>query len=244
MWYFSAAWFLPSWIVFELVATKLPHYTMPLLPALALPVAAALLDGAGTHTRTWIRWIAAILLALPAIGLAVAAFAGPVFLGAWPSPPGVVIMALGAVFAIGAASRVLRGRAIHAFPAVILTAICVAVGFWGFVGPALTPIWVSPRLIQAIDEIPGCADRQTREVVTSGFHEPSFIFLEGTRTRIISPKGAAEFLAQFTGDDPGICRVAAVESREEPAFFWRRPRRLVLCRRREKKGRRPQYQWR
>ncbi|MCX2722898.1 ArnT family glycosyltransferase [Roseibium salinum] len=216
---FSAAWFLPSWIVFELVATKLPHYTMPLLPALALPVAAALLDGAGTHTRTWISLDcgdpAGTACHRPGRGR----FRRAGLPGCVAVAPGVVIMALGAVFAIGAASRVLRGRAIHAFPAVILTAICVAVGFWGFVGPALTPIWVSPRLIQAIDEIPGCADRQTREVVTSGFHEPSFIFLEGTRTRIISPKGAAEFLAQFTGDDPGICRVAAVESREEPAFL-------------------------
>lgn len=33
---FCLAWALPSWLVFELVSTKLPHYTMPLYPALAL----------------------------------------------------------------------------------------------------------------------------------------------------------------------------------------------------------------
>jgi 4-amino-4-deoxy-L-arabinose transferase-like glycosyltransferase len=33
---FCVAWIVPSWIVFELVATKLPHYTMPLYPAVAL----------------------------------------------------------------------------------------------------------------------------------------------------------------------------------------------------------------
>jgi len=216
---FAAAWFVPGWIIFELVSTKLPHYTMPLLPALALPVAAAMLDGAGSHTKTWLRWVAAVLLALPAVGLAVAAFAGPFVLGVWPSPPGAVVMALGAVFAIAAARRFLRGPVVHAVPAVAMTAICVAVGFWGFVGPALTPIWVSPRLVQAIGEIPGCANPQTRMVVTSGFHEPSFIFLQGTGTKIVSPKAAAEFLAQPSETGAGTCRIAAIESREEDAFL-------------------------
>lgn len=215
---FACAWFVPSWIVFELVATKLPHYTMPLLPALALPVAAAMMEGAGTATRSWVRWIAAALTALPALGLAVAAFAGPILLGAWPSPPGAVIVALGAVFGIAAAARLLRGPALYAMPAVSLTAICVAVGVWGFVGPALTPIWVSPRLVAALDEIPGCADQDRRRVVTSGFHEPSFIFLEGTETRIVSPKEAAAFLAEPASADPGSCRFAAIESREQAAF--------------------------
>lgn len=216
---FAAAWFVPSWIVFELVATKLPHYTMPLLPALILPVAAALIEGAGSGTRTWLRWLAAILLVTPAVGLAAAAFAGPFVLGAWPSPPGAVLMAIGAVFAVIAAARLLRGPALHAFLPVCVTAICIAIGFWGFVGPALTPIWVSPRLVEAIDTIPGCADRATRQVVTDGFHEPSFIFLEGTATRIVPPKGAAEFLAAASADADAVCRVAAVESREETAFL-------------------------
>ncbi len=33
---FLLAWLVPSWCVFELVSTKLPHYTMPLYPAVAL----------------------------------------------------------------------------------------------------------------------------------------------------------------------------------------------------------------
>lgn len=216
---FAASWFVPSWVIFELVATKLPHYTMPLLPALALPVAAAMMEGAGAESRKSLRWIAAILLGLPAVGLAVAAFAGPIVLGTWPSPPGVVIVALGAVFGLAAAGRLLRGPALYAMPAVCLTAICVAVGVWGFVGPALSPIWVSPRLVAALDDLPGCADQSHRQVVTSGFHEPSFIFLEGTQTKIISPKGAAEFLAEPASAEPGSCRIAAIESREEAAFL-------------------------
>ena len=33
---FALAWIVPSWLVFEAVPTKLPHYTLPLLPAVAI----------------------------------------------------------------------------------------------------------------------------------------------------------------------------------------------------------------
>ena len=33
---FALAWIVPSWIVFEAVPTKLPHYVMPLYPAIAI----------------------------------------------------------------------------------------------------------------------------------------------------------------------------------------------------------------
>ncbi|WP_420337497.1 ArnT family glycosyltransferase [Roseibium sp.] len=216
---FAACWFFPSWVVFELVATKLPHYTMPLMPALILPVAAALIEGAGSQSARWLRWVAAILLAVPAIGIAAAAFGGPFALGIWPSPPGAIVTGIGAVFAVFAATRLLRGPALYALPATTLTAICVAIGVWGFSGPALTTIWVSPRLVTAMDEIPGCANRDTRQVVTTGFHEPSFIFLEGTNTKIVPEAEAADFLAQAKPGESGVCRIAAIESRHEEAFL-------------------------
>ena len=33
------AWLIPSWIVFEVVLTKLPHYVLPLYPAIAILIA-------------------------------------------------------------------------------------------------------------------------------------------------------------------------------------------------------------
>lgn len=46
---FCLAWIIPAWIVFELIGTKLPHYTMPMYPALALLSARAVFSaGAGT----------------------------------------------------------------------------------------------------------------------------------------------------------------------------------------------------
>lgn len=53
---FLLCWVAPSWYVFELVTTKLPHYTMPLLPALAILSAKAATslmapDAAGPRLR-------------------------------------------------------------------------------------------------------------------------------------------------------------------------------------------------
>src|ERR1700689_521841 len=39
---FLLAWLVPSWIVFELVLTKLPHYVLPLYPAVAILTVGAL----------------------------------------------------------------------------------------------------------------------------------------------------------------------------------------------------------
>jgi len=39
---FLLAWVVPTWVVFELVGTKLPHYTMPLYPAVAIITARGL----------------------------------------------------------------------------------------------------------------------------------------------------------------------------------------------------------
>ena len=36
---FLLAWIVPAWILFELVVTKLPHYVLPLYPAIAILIA-------------------------------------------------------------------------------------------------------------------------------------------------------------------------------------------------------------
>ena len=39
---FLLAWLVPSWLVFEVVMTKLPHYVLPLYPAIAILIAGIL----------------------------------------------------------------------------------------------------------------------------------------------------------------------------------------------------------
>ncbi|NBN62428.1 glycosyltransferase family 39 protein [Microvirga tunisiensis] len=212
---FAAAWFVPSWIVFELVATKLPHYTMPLLPALAIAAAAALVDGAGETAGRGLRYAAAGLLLLLPVAILGAVIIAPITLGVWPSPPGVVLCGFALVLAGWAASCLLKGAALQALPRAIAAMMVMTGGVWGFSGPALETIWVSPRLAAAIDQTATCP---TPEVASSGFSEPSFVFLQGTETRLVPGEAAATFLKE-SPSVPDACRIAVVEKRQEEAFL-------------------------
>ena len=52
---FLLAWLVPSWIVFELVLTKLPHYVLPLYPAIAI-LADARRRLVVRDSRRWFRY--------------------------------------------------------------------------------------------------------------------------------------------------------------------------------------------
>src|SRR5207302_2467809 len=52
---FLLAWLVPSWVLLELVPTKLPHYVLPLYPALALLATAALVDNFSLPRASWAR---------------------------------------------------------------------------------------------------------------------------------------------------------------------------------------------
>src|SRR5262249_53070816 len=51
---FLLAWLVPSWIVFEVVITKLPHYVLPLYPAIAILTAAAV-ESKVLSQRRWLE---------------------------------------------------------------------------------------------------------------------------------------------------------------------------------------------
>lgn len=217
---FLLCWIVPSWLVFELTATKLPHYTLPLLPAIAILTALLLsrLDEAGeVPGKAW-RIGAAALFIIPVAGVAVASLALAPLLGVWPSPPGVVIALIALVPGLAAMRHLARGAAVAALPSALGAAILVIIATWGFTLPGLSPIWISPRLAETVREIAGCDAPQVTNV---GFNEPSYIFLQGTDTLPASVKDAAGFLIAGRGaaERGERCRVAVVEGREERNFL-------------------------
>src|SRR5919206_46158 len=81
---FLLAWLIPSWIVFEAVLTKLPHYVLPLYPAIAILTAGAL--ERRVLSRSWLMRGAAWWFVIPA-GAAVLAVAGAIKLTHYPAFP-------------------------------------------------------------------------------------------------------------------------------------------------------------
>jgi 4-amino-4-deoxy-L-arabinose transferase-like glycosyltransferase len=72
---FALAWIVPSWLLFEAFSTKLPHYVMPLYPAVAILTVLAISRGAVGPDRRGAR-IAGLLIPFFPIGIAVALLAG------------------------------------------------------------------------------------------------------------------------------------------------------------------------
>ena len=120
---FLLSWIIPTWIVFEIAATKLPHYVMPLYPALAIVAAhAAIRDGAQITRARRIGAVIYGVIGLIAAGLIAAL---PIMLSADP----LTLLCIAAAILIGAASLLIallfwRGRAVEgAFSAAVLSAL-------------------------------------------------------------------------------------------------------------------------
>lgn len=68
---------VPGWLMFELIGTKLPHYTMPLYPPLALLCARAVLAGGAGHlSGLWSAWGTLGVRAWSAVAVAFVAATG------------------------------------------------------------------------------------------------------------------------------------------------------------------------
>ena len=169
---FLIAWIVPAWLVFEAAPTKLPHYPMPLYPAIALLAAAWVLDPA----RRPLSRIAAALPALVGALLAgaVVALPGTVHGSVWLAAPAVVAALL--VGWLAAWGRLLP--ALLAMPLLYWAAL-------GWELPRLEPLWIAPR-VAALAPAP---------LGSVGFSEPSLMFLAGTGTQWLLVGDGARALA-------------------------------------------------
>jgi 4-amino-4-deoxy-L-arabinose transferase-like glycosyltransferase len=206
---FLLAWLVPAWIVFELVVTKLPHYVLPLYPAIAI-LLAGVVDSHRLVRKSWMVHGTAWWFALPVL-VGIAIVAGLIMFGrqlgvlAWPFAAGSVVLGLFAwrLFeADGAMRSLLRAMA---------ASILISIALFGIVIPSLSALFPSlplARLLRAA----GC---ESPVAAAAGYHEPSLVYLAGTSTRLVDGAGAADFLRV------GGCRFALVESRHERGFLRR-----------------------
>jgi 4-amino-4-deoxy-L-arabinose transferase-like glycosyltransferase len=206
---FLLAWLVPSWIVFELVVTKLPHYVLPLYPAIAILIARTL-DGRPLAEALWLKratlWWPLMAVLVPIVGIvALVAMRRQLGLLAWPF--GAVAM----VFGFMAWRYYETDGAEKSLVRAVAAAIMIIIAFFGVIAPSLRPLFPSSSLARVLP----AADCDYQVVAAAGYHEPSLVFLVGTRTQLTDGAGAAEVLRQ------GYCRFALVESRQERSFVQR-----------------------
>jgi 4-amino-4-deoxy-L-arabinose transferase-like glycosyltransferase len=172
---FLLAWLVPAWVVLELVPTKLPHYALPLYPALALLAAGALVDGSGGSEPRWTRWtgFAGIgVWALVPLAAAAALVASPIRFGNGVMAAGIVGAA--ALFLLMAALLYRRPGPAGTAAALAGLALAFTVPATGWVVPGLDRLWLSRGAVNMIARQPPPRDAP---LVVIGYNEPSLVFL-------------------------------------------------------------------
>jgi len=206
---FLLAWLVPSWIVFEVIITKLPHYVLPLYPAIAILTAGAV-ESKVLSQRPWlvrgVMWwfLVPVIVSIIAVVTAVI-IERDLALLAWP------FFAVAVVCGLFAWQLYDQEGAERAFTRAVEGVVLMAIGIYAIVVPSLEAAFPSVALAEILHAAPCAAPL----AASAGYEEPSLVFLAGTKTRLTDAAGAADFLRQ------GGCRFAFIESRHERTFALR-----------------------
>lgn len=209
---FCVAWIVPSWLVFELVPTKLPHYTLPLFPAIAILAARAALGAVRPPVTRRGRLLQNVLIGGWLV-LTLALCAGlPLLPGLLERHVDVLalVAAVVAMLLFAAAWQLYRtGRRRDALASLLVACLVFDGTGYDWVLPRLDTLWVSARVAAAVHATTRCP----HPVVTAaGISEPSLVFLLGTDTRFGDGNGAAEALLENS------CALALVDQPYLRAF--------------------------
>jgi 4-amino-4-deoxy-L-arabinose transferase-like glycosyltransferase len=217
---FLLAWLGPAWIFFELVPTKLPHYVLPLYPALALLAGGAMAEGSPIHLSGPARFVdraGGVLWGAFTIVLGVALFLLPLWFGGTVSPTAMVAvpMMLGLAWVL-----------FFRDPQPMRAAALVAAISAAFVVPAaltvaseLDYVWPSRSAAAALARHP---PGPGEAVLSVGYSEPSLVFLLGTATRLVTAEPGD---GQLAG-----AGLALVDDRSDAEFLRSLARRGLTAR--------------
>ncbi len=194
---FLLAWLIPAWLLFELVPTKLPHYILPVFPAVALLTGRFLghlqeglaqLEGRPFRVLRWpILGLWGLVTLLLGAGLAIL----PPVTGGGLSLPGLLAAAAAAALLFGLPRLLRRRRATELVVAASLAAVLVLVPALGWVLPGLQGPWLSNAVVTALQRH---GAKAPYHLATVDYREPSLVFLAGTGTRMLDAAAAAIFL--------------------------------------------------
>ena len=216
---FLLAWILPFWVLIEFVPTKLPHYPLPVVPAIMVllvcavdaPLAGVAKGGMRAVVRRW--------LALAGEGVMLAA--GPVLAAsfAWAAltyggVTGGRAFAFAILCALFAGLALWQGIVWHRKGGLRPVAMVIAAGVMmnliaiaGLV-PSLSRIHLARAIDAAITEA-----GPPPAIAAAGFHEPSLVFHLGRDLLLVDGGEAALFLAEAPGG------LAIVERDQQTAFL-------------------------
>ncbi len=230
---FLAAWAGPTWLVFELLPTKLSHYILPAYPALGLLCGWAVVELGRGERAPVSRGVSLAAFALGAAALlgvssiwganafmreAAGDFqtaADAVVFGAWDGASGFPpwLWIAGAVAALAALVADWSRRTLLAAAMAMTASLLVGWHIRAVFLPSQTWVAATPASLRTLQDVcalprpegrPACLRPPAADLRAVGYAEPSFVFEAGTRATI-PPRTVVE-----VPDDPADLPVAYV----------------------------------
>ena len=214
---FLLAWIIPFWFMIELTPTKLPHYALPLFPAIIL----LLIGGAGVLSdpkKTVKKWQYFIGVAFRYLGVGTGLLLASIVLffafqyGGATSRRAILFALLAFAMASIAAwygHQWIRHALWQPFFNMIGAALLFHFIVFSGVVPALSQIHVSSAIAKQIAALP----TKPSAIATTGYREPSLVFLLGRNLLLLGASEAALFLIEAPGG------LAIIEQRQQDAFL-------------------------
>ena len=211
---FLICWTIPSWLAFELITTKLPHYLLPVFPAIAIATAGVLTSRGEIFKKPLVHRT----LITISILLSVSAFL--VVTGATWLASGEKIsirLVIFAVISLALFGLVFRGisKSLRQqnLPGLYAALAAGVMSLYWLLYPSVASIpllWPAPAVAKMIEAGKKC---DTPFLVSAGYHEASLVF--ATRTDLVMTYGA-DAAVQMAGRE---CAIAIIEDSQKKDFL-------------------------
>ena len=178
------AWVLPYWALIEFMPTKLPHYALPLFPALCVMAGAAALTLFAVREFSVLRRINAVIYFITSAVLITLIMAAQTLYG------GDKQMLTYAVYGIGGAAGLAaviasfglwQAKMQLTLISAGLSAVILSVATYQFIMPNLTTLRVTDQIVKTLEAQNIALPRQGGvEIISPHFTEPSLVYRLGT----------------------------------------------------------------
>lgn len=204
---FLLTWSGGTWLLFELVPTKLPHYVLPAYPALTMLIALWMNARDLKAERPW--QLASLGLFLAGLVVLIgAAIVLPARFGDGAGPGEIALVLAAGLAGLAALGAALRGMRLPSVVAAVVSAALIHGAVALDASEHVDRLWVSQRLAELVRH---ARPAEGPPVVSAGYAEPSLVFLLGTKTILTGGSVAASLLSQTSG-------LALIDDAEERAF--------------------------
>ncbi|MAP23946.1 MAG: hypothetical protein CMM87_00210 [Rickettsiales bacterium] len=205
---FFLAWLVPSWLMFEMIPTKLPHYVLPLMPAIWLLTATVWKRYHEIQESPLFIKILAALFAVLTIGL-FGFFPALTFLEFSNVTWGFLVLASAICLYLISSS----GFGLRFSKRLVIGAVGFYVLAFTFFLPNMKFLWLS----ESIYEARNLTDSLEKPLVVVRFNEPSLYFKNGTDVKVVTSTADALNKINHQG---GVAMITASDSQQDSVMFY------------------------